>query len=1417
MSATTALTGLLGLGLLASPAQATQHIVENEGDLRYAITNAQDGDSIYIVLNITLTENLPVITKNLTIHGDKFYGTTISGDGKYRGLFVQSGTVNLQDLNITNSVAQGGAGGNGWGGGGGGGGAGLGGALYVGNGAHVTLDSVNLIKNSARGGAGGSSEGGYTWTSGGGGGYYPTGADGGNANGFTSGGGGTGGGGDGYDNDYGDDGAFGGGGGGSGQWDGGKGGFGGGGGGSAFNTNAEGGFLGGNGAPGADYVGGIGKFGGGGGGGAGLGGGLFIENGGTLTVVGGFEASGNAAVAGAGGMGGWNGTYKADSGSAAGDGIFLAGNGTLVFKSNTFQTFVIPDSIADQTGLGGEGAEAGSWGLVLDSSSELRLTGVNNYTGGTTVNAGVLIGNTDSLKYNVFVNAHVIFDQKVDGTYTGLLAGAGLFEKEGAGNLILTGENRLTGNINVLQGNLLFDSDANLGTSTSPIRLIGGGGDGGVGVVAANGQAISRALRLEGGGRIHVGEGQTTGLEQLSWNGTISGNGRLTVNGGGILELTADNSYTGGTRITGDSYYHSTTLRFTTDSNLGAAGGGVLLNNGIIATTNDAADGLSIHRALYLEGDGTIEVGLRPLIWSGDINGGGRLIKSGAGVLQLTGNNSHSGGTEIWGGVLQVASDDKLGAAGAGIAMGNNGLLRASESFTTARPIRLEGGGGGFLLDTGTTLTLTGTVAGEGTLSLVGTGTLVLNLTSANYTGVYNYGGTIQADSKFLNGNIAFDTNPQNSNARTILFDQTEDGVFAGNIGGIGEVQGLGNIIKLGAGKLTLSGTSNYKSQDAEVSAEVTILQGTLQGTTNNLQGAILNNAALIFDQDFDGSYAGHMSGTGTLTKNGTGKLNLTGNSRVGGGTTINAGTLAVNGPLISDIVLNAGGTLSGVGNIKGDITNNGGSIRPGNSIGHLVFDGNFALNSGTLGIEINAGGNSDRISVIGAGHRVNIDAGMLEITADPGRYIPNTRYTIISTEGGGRVHFDQVVGGVGFLTPKVSLDANNIYVTLALAPDAFSAAGQTRNQQAVGAALDAAAASGNVGGIVTTMANLQTAQGAAALQTLSGQPYADWATVNLRASQLFTSTVGQQMSIARSGSSGGNRAALAEPGSDTLAGVSMWISGVGSRGSVDGDGNAAGHDTSLGGVTVGFDYRLNPGLLVGVAGGYVSGSQSVDGFSGDTDAETLSIAAYGSFGQGALHVEALAGYANARNSLKRDVASAGLAAGRAKGEGRADQFLGQLEAGYRIALGASEKSAITPFGRLQILTNSQNSFTESGGGEYALAVESQSTTSVRSVLGGDFAAGFDLGKSTPVEVGLRLGWAHEFADTGRSMTAAFASAPGSAFTVQGASLPRDSALIGVSVAAKVSRTGSLFVSYEGEPGGGSSNNQFRGGIRLSW
>ncbi|MBS7552814.1 autotransporter domain-containing protein [Ancylobacter dichloromethanicus] len=1395
----TALSTFLGLGMtiLTSPVYAANFNVGSDADLRSAISSAGNGDTITFTANITLTGNLPNVTTNVTFVGGDH---TLSGDNQYRGLFVQSGTVAISNLTITGALAQGGSGGSGYRGGGGGGGAGLGGALFVANGAHVTVDNVNLQSSAARGGAGGDGTGsGVVATSGGGGGYWPTGANGGNAGPFSSGGGGTGGGGDGADGGNGGNGGFGGGGGGSGSAYGGSGGFGGGGGGGDGSTMISGGFLAGKGGSG-------GPTGGGGGGGGGMGGAIFVQDGGTLAVNGPLNVSGNAVSGGAGGSG----LGRGEAGGSSGTGMFLAGNGSLVITPADGQTVNISDAIADQTGVGGTGVDAGSWSLVKNGAGTLSLTGANTYSGGTTVNSGVLRGNSLGIQGSILNNAQVIFDQSASGIYAGNMTGTGTLIKTGTGNLTLEGTNTQAGGTRVESGVLFFRDDASLGPTGMAIDLAGGE----IGIGTANGQAVDRALTLTGTGGIYVGPNSSTPQAQVTWNGAIGGTGALIVTGGGILELAANNTYTGGTRIVDGN------VRFTTDANLGAAGAGIALSSAGVGTTANAVAGLAIDRNLTVTDFGAIYVQNNPLIWSGDISGSGRLGKNGGGVLQLTGTNTYTGGTMIEEGTLQVASDDKLGAAGTDILMVNNGHLWASSSFTTDRSITLIDAGGGFQLDTGTTLTLTGTIGsggtGAGTLSLVGTGTLILAAAADTYGGINNYGGTIQGNTSNLLGNLSFDNNADNTNARSVVFDQATDGTFAGDITGMGNTLGLGTITKTGAGKLTLTGTSKFQSQIPGL-AEFTVQQGILQGTSANLLGDIVNNAALIFDQTFDGTYSGSMSGAGTLTKNGSGKLILTGASTVGGGTTINDGGLAVNGHLTSNVIVNQGSTLSGSGNVTGDITNNGGTIKPGNSIGHLTVDGNFTLNSGTLEMEINAAGDSDRISVVGPDHRVMINAGTLDISAERGIYTPGTTYTIITTEAGGTVTFGDVTGGTAFLTPEVSIDPEHIYVTLALQPGAFRAGGSTINQRAVGGALDAIAAAGGSADLINTVASAQIGQGSAVLQTLSGQPYADFATVNLRASQLFMNTVGRQMSVARGGALGGERASLAEPGSDTLAGLSAWMSGIGSTGSIEGNANASGLDYSLGGTAFGIDYRVNPGFLAGIAGGYVTGSQSVDGFAGDTDADTISVAAYGSFTNGAFYADGLAGYANASNSMDRLVGGASLPSGIARGDTDAGQFIGQIETGYRFDLATSFTAAITPFARLQVISLDQDGFTETGSSPYNLAVASQSTTSVRTTFGADFTASFDPGNGLPLDLGLRLGWVHEFDDTTQAITAAFASAPGADFTVYGAALPRDSALIGLSAAAKLNDSSSIFASYDAEIGGGDDNHQLWGGFKITW
>src|SRR6185436_19077279 len=85
-----------------------------------------------------------------------------------------------------------------------------------------------------------------------------------------------------------------------------------------------------------------------------------------------------------------------------------------------------------------------------------------------------------------------------------------------------------------------------------------------------------------------------------------------------------------------------------------------------------------------------------------------------------------------------------------------------------------------------------------------------------------------------------------------------------------GGISGTGSLLKTGAGTLTLTGANSYNGG-------TTVTGGTLAGNSASLQGAILNNARVVFDEAGSGTYAGVMSGTGSLVKTGGGTLTLTG------------------------------------------------------------------------------------------------------------------------------------------------------------------------------------------------------------------------------------------------------------------------------------------------------------------------------------------------------------------------------------------------------------------------------------------------------------------------------------------------------------------------------------------------------------
>jgi fibronectin-binding autotransporter adhesin len=328
--------------------------------------------------------------------------------------------------------------------------------------------------------------------------------------------------------------------------------------------------------------------------------------------------------------------------------------------------------------------------------------------------------------------------------------------------------------------------------------------------------------------------------------------------------------------------------------------------------------------------------------------GTGGLEKKDAGTLVLSGANTYGGGTTVTAGRLQVGDGGATGNLPGDVV--NNAELMFKRSDTT---------------------TYAGIVSGTGKFVQAGSGNLTLTGANTYTGGTLVSAGTLTGNTTSLQGPIVTEA--------TLAFDQAAAGTFGAPISGAGE------LVKLGAGNLTLTGTHSY-------SGGTVVKAGTLTGTTGSLQGAIVNLADVVFDQPGSGTYAGVMSGTGNLTKAGAGVLTLTGTSTYAGHTALVGGSMWVNGALANTSAMTAsnGTVLGGSGKIAGLTTMSAGStLSPGTdagAIGHLSLGALILTPASTLDFDLSKpnviGPQNDRIDVDG-----NLTlAGTLHVT-DGGQF----------------------------------------------------------------------------------------------------------------------------------------------------------------------------------------------------------------------------------------------------------------------------------------------------------------------------------------------------------------------------------------------------------------------------------------------
>ena len=514
----------------------------------------------------------------------------------------------------------------------------------------------------------------------------------------------------------------------------------------------------------------------------------------------------------------------------------------------------------------------------------------------------------------------------------------------------------------------------------------------------------------------------------LYLNGVVNadgGNGGLAVKQNSIVSLTNNNTFTGGIWV------EKGTVKLGGHTNAVGAG---TVNVGTNATLDLSDYGAATIRPVTLN-----------LYGKGTNDDWGALRKS-------------TGSAPTWRGAINLGADSKIALPSGGL--NTYGAINAS-SYTL-----YISNNAAFTMQSGSTLTGSKTT-GDGTLHKSGSSHMFLR-PSASLTGsiwlqqgeirqysdnsstipaggifrmsggtTYRSDGTARTNAKNtqIDGNVTLGhagggtltlSGAMSLSSGTRTITAANDVLISGKISS-------GGLTKAGDGTMILTGANDY-------AGGTTISGGTLQignnGTGGVLPGNVANNAALVWSRSDSLTYAGVISGSGTMTKTGAGTLTLTGSSTMSGGTTVSAGTLLVSGALGSSAMTIAGGTtLAGAGTV-GPISSLAGTISPGNSAGTagtLTVSGAAALGGGTYTCDITGLGSTDCDKIAASGAVAAASGLTINLPASaPGGFNANSSYTWTIMSGSSASAANMSIGTkwAAAGTFGVSASGNTIVVT---------------------------------------------------------------------------------------------------------------------------------------------------------------------------------------------------------------------------------------------------------------------------------------------------------------------------------------------------------------------------------------------------
>jgi outer membrane autotransporter protein len=648
-----------------------------------------------------------------------------------------------------------------------------------------------------------------------------------------------------------------------------------------------------------------------------------------------------------------------------------------------------------------------------------------------------------------------------------------------------------------------------------------------------------------------------------------------------------------------------------------------------------------------------------------------------------------------------------------------------------------------------------------GPTSILLLGTLSSPQTAADFSGTLQVGngGTTGT----ISGNIVDRGN--------LIFNRS-DAVTFGNL-----ITGSGALTKAGAGTLTLTGANTY-------TGGTTINAGTLQigngGTAGSIAGNVANGGALIFNRSDAVTYAGVVSGTGSLTKAGSGTLTLSGTNTYTGATTVQQGTLLVNGTIAGTTQVNTGATLGGTGRIGFAAV--AGTVAPGSSgVGTLSASGNTTFFSdSTFQIQVNPDGTSDRLAVDG---KATLQGGTVqslflgtEINNQCGAQIKSA---ILTAQGGVTGTFGAVTSNFAFLVPSLSYDANNVFLTLSRNAATFAEHGATANQQASATAAEALKC-GNA--LFNPLVKLSSASAQAAFDQISGEIHAG-ARAALFDDSRFV------------------RDALLSSPRDRRG---VWASAYGSWGSIEGNSNGASIDRDSTGLFAGIDLPLGPGWTAGLAGGRSRADFDLAARASNADVTSWHAVAHLTGRFGGLRVAGGGAVAWHRIETARTVAFTGFSdSPTARYDGRTTQAFAELA--LTLPMGGAK---LEPFAEAAYVRVRTDGFTESGGAS-ALTGARRSDGATFTTLGLRASAG--LG---PVSLTGTAAWRHAHGLHPSESHLSFGAA-GTPFTVTSAPIAKDALVAEAGAEVRLGAAARFRLVYAGQIAGRSEDHGARATLSL--